>query len=204
MLLERDVYRCDSTRFKRCSARNLPLLFSRGVEKLFYFLASLQVLMGAYLIWHALQWARICAAQIELRPWLLCAESSRSVPRCKGVESGLERNLVSLTEFERQTMRFFQSSLLGSDPARSIIERVAKNSRVKAHVLDCRAAQQLQRESEQLRVAIEQLPPEFEVLAFADSDGRPGKSWLHHLIAPLGDVRIGAATTMRWFMSESQ
>jgi len=29
-----------------------------------------------------------------------------------------------------------------------------------------------------LRVAVEQLPREFEVLVFADSDGRPGKSWL--------------------------
>jgi cellulose synthase/poly-beta-1,6-N-acetylglucosamine synthase-like glycosyltransferase len=51
-----------------------------------------------------------------------------------------------------------------------------------------------------LRVAIEQLPPEFEVLVFTDSDGRPGKSWLHHLVAPLGDVRIGATTTMRWLI----
>jgi cellulose synthase/poly-beta-1,6-N-acetylglucosamine synthase-like glycosyltransferase len=49
-------------------------------------------------------------------------------------------------------------------------------------------------------VVVEQLPPEFEVLVFADSDGRPGKSWLHHLVAPLTDSRIGATTTMRWFI----
>jgi cellulose synthase/poly-beta-1,6-N-acetylglucosamine synthase-like glycosyltransferase len=51
-----------------------------------------------------------------------------------------------------------------------------------------------------LRVAVEQLPEEFEVLVFTDSDGRPGKGWLHHLVAPLNDSRIGATTTMRWFV----
>jgi len=35
---------------------------------------------------------------------------------------------------------------------------------------------------------------------FVDSDGRPGKSWLHHMVAPLGDSKIGATTTMRWFI----
>ena len=51
-----------------------------------------------------------------------------------------------------------------------------------------------------LRFAIEQLPPDFEFLAFADSDGRPGKSWLKRLVAPLADARIGATTTMRWLI----
>jgi cellulose synthase/poly-beta-1,6-N-acetylglucosamine synthase-like glycosyltransferase len=49
-------------------------------------------------------------------------------------------------------------------------------------------------------VAIEQLPSEFEVLVFADSDGRPGKFWLRRLVAPLNDKQVGAATTMRWLI----
>ena len=51
-----------------------------------------------------------------------------------------------------------------------------------------------------LRVAVEQLPEEFEVLVFADSDGRPGRFWLHRLVALLGNPAIGATTTMRWFI----
>jgi ceramide glucosyltransferase len=71
---------------------------------------------------------------------------------------------------------------------------------VKAHVVIAGPPNSCSEKVNNLRVAIEQLPPEFEVLAFADSDGRPGRSWLHHLVAPLGDVRIGATTTMRWFI----
>jgi len=169
------------------------------VEKLFYFLALLQVLMGAYLIWHALQWLGYVRRRLNSDPGFYAPKAAVLCP-CKGVEPGLERNLVSLTEFERQNYEIFFILASGSDPARSIIERVAKNSRVKAHVVVAGPPSNCSEKVNNLRFAIEQLPPEFEVLAFADSDGRPGKSWLHHLVAPLGDVRVGATTTMRWFI----
>jgi len=155
--------------------------------------------MGAYLIWHALQWLGYVRRRLNSDPGFYAPKAAVLCP-CKGVEPGLERNLVSLTEFERQNYEIFFILASGSDPARSIIERVAKNSRVKAHVVVAGPPSNCSEKVNNLRVAIEQLPPEFEVLAFADSDGRPGKSWLHHLVAPLGDVRIGAATTMRWFI----
>src|SRR5712664_646748 len=184
---------------KRCPARNLPLLFSRGVETIFYFLAILQIVMGAYLVWHALQWLGYVRRRLNTDPGFYAPKAAVLCP-CKGVEPGLERNLVSLTEFERQNYEIFFILASGSDPARSIIERVAKNSRVKAHVVVAGPPSNCSEKVNNLRFAIEQLPPEFEVLAFADSDGRPGKSLLHHLVAPLGDIRIGAATTMRWFI----
>jgi cellulose synthase/poly-beta-1,6-N-acetylglucosamine synthase-like glycosyltransferase len=53
-----------------------------------------------------------------------------------------------------------------------------------------------------LRAALAQLPPEFDVVVFADSDGRPGKQWLARLVAPLADASVGAATTMRWTMPD--
>jgi ceramide glucosyltransferase len=86
------------------------------------------------------------------------------------------------------------------DPAHSIAKRVASTSRVKAHVIIAGPPQNCSEKVNNLRFAVQQLPEEFEVLVFADSDGRPGKSWLHHLVAPLTDTRIGATTTMRWFI----
>ena len=169
------------------------------METIFYILAILQILMGAYLVWHALEWLGYVRRRLKTDPGFYAPKVAVLCP-CKGVEPGLERNLVSLTEFERQNYEIFFILASGSDAARSIIERVAKNSRVKAHVVVAGPPNGCSEKVHNLKVAIEQLPPEFEVLAFADSDGRPGRSWLHHLVAPLGDVRIGATTTMRWFI----
>jgi ceramide glucosyltransferase len=169
------------------------------VEILFYLLAFLQILLGVYLIWQALQWLRYVRRRLHSDPGFYTPRVAVLCP-CKGIEPGLERNLLSLTEFERQNYEIFFILASGSDPARSIVERVAKTSRVKAQVLLAGNPSNSGEKVNNLRVAVEQLPPEFEVLVFADSDGRPGKKWLHHLVAPLGDERTGATTTMRWLI----
>ncbi len=169
------------------------------METLFYSLAFLQILLGAYLIWQALQWLGYVRRRRHADPGFYSPRVAVLCP-CKGIEPGLERNLVALTEFVRQTYEIFIILASESDPARSIVERVAKSSRVKVHVVIAGSPSGCGEKVNNLRVAVEQLQPEFEVLVFADSDGRPGKSWLHHLVAPLGDVKIGATTTMRWLV----
>jgi len=169
------------------------------VETLFYLLAFLQVLLGVYLIGQGLQWLDYLRRRLRMDPGFYAPRVAVLCP-CKGMEPGLERNLLSLTEFDRQNYEIFFILASGSDPARSMVERIAANSRVKAHVIIAGIPSNSGEKVNNLRVAVEQLPPEFEVLVFTDSDGRPGKSWLHRLVAPLGDVRIGATTTMRWLM----
>jgi ceramide glucosyltransferase len=169
------------------------------VETLFYILAFLQILLGAYLIWQGLQWLGYVRRRLHTDPGFYAPRVAVLCP-CKGIEPGLERNLVSLTEFDRQNYEIFFILASGSDPARSIVERIAASSRVKARVIIAGSPSNSGEKVNNLRVAVEQLPPEFEVLVFADSDGRPGKTWLHHLVAPLGDAGIGATTTMRWLI----
>jgi len=169
------------------------------VETLFYLLAFLQILLGVYLIGQGLQWLDYLRRRLRMDPGFYAPRVAVLCP-CKGMEPGLERNLLSLTEFDRQNYEIFFILASGSDPARSMVERIAANSRVKAQVIIAGIPSNSGEKVNNLRVAVEQLPPEFEVLVFTDSDGRPGKSWLHRLVAPLGDVRIGATTTMRWLM----
>lgn len=169
------------------------------METFFYILALIQILLGVYLIRQVLQWLGYVRRRLHMDPGFYAPRVALLCP-CKGMEPGLERNLVSLTEFERQNYEIFFILASGSDPVRSVVERVAKNSRVKAHVVIAGNPSNCSEKVNNLRVAIEQLPEEFEVLVFTDSDGRPGKTWLHHLVAPLGDVQIGATTTMRWFI----
>jgi len=169
------------------------------VETLFYFLAFLQIFLGAYLIWQAVQWLGYVRRRLHTDSGFYAPRVAVLCP-CKGIEPGLERNLLSLTEFERQNYEIFFILASGSDAARGIVDRVAAGSKVKAHVIIAGSPSNSGEKVNSLRVAVEQLSPEFEVFAFADSDGRPGKNWLHNLVAPLGDVRIGATTTMRWLI----
>jgi cellulose synthase/poly-beta-1,6-N-acetylglucosamine synthase-like glycosyltransferase len=169
------------------------------VETAFYVLSVLQIAVGLYLLLQGLQWlyyarrrAMSDAGFYAPRTAVLCA--------CKGLEPGLERNLTSLTEFDHQNYEIFFVLASESDPAHSIVKRVAASSRAKAHVLIAGAPVDCGEKVNNLRFAIEQLPTDFEFLAFADSDGRPGKSWLKRLVAPLSDARIGATTTMRWLI----
>jgi len=162
-------------------------------------LAFLQILIGIYLIWQGIQWLGYVRRRLHMDPGFYAPRVAVLCP-CKGMEPGLERNLLALTEFERQNYEIFFILAAGSDAARSAVERIAASSKVKARVVIAGSPSNSGEKVNNLRVAVEQLPPEFEVLVFTDSDGRPGKSWLHHLVAPLGDVRIGATTTMRWLI----
>src|SRR4029077_3431546 len=68
------------------------------------------------------------------------------------------------------------------------------------HVVVAGAAQECGEKVNNLRAAIQQLREDFEIFVFADSDGRPGHSWLRRLTGPLMDSTIGATTTMRWLI----
>jgi len=166
---------------------------------LFDVLAIGQIAAGLFLFWQGIQWLIYVQRRLKTDPGFFAPRTAVLCP-CRGMEPGLERNLVSLCEFNHQNYEVFFVVASESDPAYSTIKRVAASSRVKAHVVIAGPPENSSEKVNNLRAAIEKLPPEFEVLVFADSDGRPGKSWLHHLVAPLADSRIGATTTMRWFI----
>jgi cellulose synthase/poly-beta-1,6-N-acetylglucosamine synthase-like glycosyltransferase len=170
------------------------------VENLFYFLAVVQIAVGTYLIWQGWQWLGYARRRMHTDPGFHAPRVAVLCP-CKGVEPGLERNLVALTEFNHQNYELFFILASESDPAAAIVKRVISSSRVKAHLVIAGPPQECGEKVNNLRVAVEQLPEEFEVLVFTDSDGRPGKAWLQRLTAPLGDERIGATTTMRWLIA---
>jgi cellulose synthase/poly-beta-1,6-N-acetylglucosamine synthase-like glycosyltransferase len=43
-----------------------------------------------------------------------------------------------------------------------------------------------------------------ETLVFADSDMRPARNWLADLVAPLGDLQVGATTGYRWYLPSTE
>jgi ceramide glucosyltransferase len=169
------------------------------VETLFEFLAILQIASGLFLLWQGIQWLAYVRRRLHTDPGFYAPRTAVLCP-CRGMEPGLERNLVSLCEFNHQNFEVFFILASENDPAYTLVKRVAASSRVKAHVVIAGKPTSSSEKVNNLRVCIEQLPPDFEVLVFVDSDGRPGKTSLHHMVAPLADSRIGATTTMRWFI----
>jgi len=169
------------------------------MEDLFDILALVQIAAGLYLLWQGIVWLTYVRRRLATDPGFYAPRTAVICP-CRGMEPGLERNLVSLCEFDHQNYEVFFVLASENDPAHSIVKRVASTSRVKANIVIAGKPENCSEKVNNLRVAVEQLPEEFEVLVFADSDGRPAKAWLHHLVAPLTDSRIGATTTMRWFV----
>lgn len=169
------------------------------METLFEFLAILQIAAGLFLLWQGIQWLAYVRRCLHTDPGFYAPRTAVLCP-CRGMEPGLERNLVSLCEFTHQNFEVFFILASENDPAYSLVKRVAASSRVKAHIVIAGKPTSSSEKVNNLRVGVEQLPPDFEALVFVDSDGRPGKTWLHHIVAPLADSRIGATTTMRWFI----
>jgi len=169
------------------------------VESLFEILAILQIAAGLFLLWQGILWLAYVRSRLRTDPGFYAPRTAVLCP-CRGMEPGLERNLVSLCEFSHQNFEVFFILASENDSAYSLVKRVAASSRVKANVVITGKPTTSSEKVNNLLVCIEQLPPDFEVLVFTDSDGRPGKTWLHHIVAPLADSRIGATTTMRWFI----
>ena len=169
------------------------------METLFYYLAVLQIAVGVYLVWQGLRWVEYVRRRMQGDPGFNAPRAALLCP-CKGLEPGLERNLVALTEFDYRNYEIFFILASASDSAYTTVKRVAEHSKPPAHVIIADKPEECGEKVHNLRVAIEQLPAEFEVLVFADSDGRPDKFWLRRLVAPLHDKQVGAATTMRWLI----
>jgi cellulose synthase/poly-beta-1,6-N-acetylglucosamine synthase-like glycosyltransferase len=169
------------------------------VETLFYYLAIVQIGVGLYLVWDGLRWLGYARRRLRGDPGFHTPRAAVLCP-CKGMEPGLERNLAALTEFEYRNYEVFFILASASDSAYSALKRIAAQSKVPAHVVIAEKPECCSEKVNNLRVAIQQLGEDFEVLVFADSDGRPGKSWLRRMVAPLSDAHIGATTTMRWFI----
>jgi cellulose synthase/poly-beta-1,6-N-acetylglucosamine synthase-like glycosyltransferase len=166
---------------------------------IFYFLAISQSLLGLYLIGQGLQWLGYTRRRLHTDPGFYSPKTAVLCP-CKGMEPALERNLVALTEFDYQNYEIFFLIASSTDPAYNVVKRVISSSRAKAHLVLTEKPDGCGEKVNNLRMGIAQLGEGFDVLVFVDSDGRPGKNWLHHMVAPLSDSRIGATSTMRWLI----
>jgi cellulose synthase/poly-beta-1,6-N-acetylglucosamine synthase-like glycosyltransferase len=169
------------------------------MESIFYIFVGAELLLGLWSLIQGFQWLAIARRRARRHSGFFAPRVALLCP-CKGAEPGLEENLSSLTGQDYPNFEVFFVLARADDSAGSILKRVATASPVLSHTLIAGQPKACGEKVNNLRFAVDQLEPVFEVFVFADSDGRPGRQWLTHLVAPLNDPRLGAATTFRWWL----
>jgi cellulose synthase/poly-beta-1,6-N-acetylglucosamine synthase-like glycosyltransferase len=169
---------------------------------LFYVLIVEQILQSFYNLWDGLRWFHLAQRRAG-------SHSGFYAPRValfcslKGTEPGLELNLSALAAFDYSDYEIFFTMAGAEDPARKIVERLAASSKRKIHTVIAGRPDGCGEKVNNLRAAVEQAGANFDVFVFADSDGRPGRSWLARMVAPLADANLGAVTTFRWLFRQT-
>ena len=169
---------------------------------LFYLLVLEQILQGLYNLWDGLSWLRLAQRRAGTHSGFYAPRVALFCP-VKGTEPGLEQNIAALVSFDYPEYEIFFTMASADDPARKIIERVAAGSKHKSHVVIAGRPNECGEKVNNLRAAVAKAAEGFDVYVFADSDGRPGRSWLSKLVAPLADSNLGAVTTFRWFFPQT-
>ncbi len=168
---------------------------------LFYLLVVEQVLQGLHNLWDGLRWLHMAQRRIGSHAGFYAPRVALICP-VKGVEPGLEQNLAALTSFDYPDYDIFFALASGEDPARKVLDKLAASSKHRVHIVIAGRPEGCGEKVNNLRAAVQQAKEGYDVFVFADSDGRPGRSWLAHLVAPLADANLGAVTTFRWFFRQ--
>ena len=118
----------------------------------------------------------------------------------RGLEPGLLDNLRPLVSqnYPRYEVLFVFDD--ARDPAIKIVDELSGT--VRSRIVIAGPATDSGQKVHNLRVAVNEVDPQSEVLVFVDTDARPATDWLRKLIAPLADETIGASTGYRWFVPE--
>ena len=111
----------------------------------------------------------------------------------KGDDEGLRKNLAALASLDYPDYELIVAANQAADIPPGVLP-----PRVKV-VLSHRDGSATSEKIQNLLAAIQAVRKTSAVLAFADSDGRPGPRWLQALVGPLSEEGVGASTGYRWF-----
>lgn len=120
----------------------------------------------------------------------------------RGLEPGLSDNLRTLVtqDYPQYEVLFVLDA--ADDPAIKIVDELRKTATVPTRTIFAGQAIDSGQKVHNLRVAVNEIDAQSEVLVFVDTDARPTKNWLRQLVAPLADETLGASTGYRWFIPE--
>jgi ceramide glucosyltransferase len=164
----------------------------------FYILVLQQIVQGLVSLLDGWQWLLMARKRLLTHSGFYAPRVAVFCP-CKGSETGLETNLAAIANFDYANYEIYFVVASALDPARLIIEKVTAAGKRPAHVVVAGSPKSCGEKVNNLRAAVKEAGEAFDVFVFVDSDARLGRSWLAHLVAPLADAKLGAATTYRWY-----
>lgn len=119
----------------------------------------------------------------------------------RGVDPGLEENLEAYFRLDYPDLQILLVTEHPGDPCVPVLERTRDRfPHPLSRVMFAGPARGRSQKVHNLLRAREGLRAGDEVVAFGDSDIRPHSGWLRHLVAPLRDRAVGAATGFRWYV----
>ncbi|MEE8586581.1 MAG: glycosyltransferase [Acidobacteriota bacterium] len=122
---------------------------------------------------------------------------------CRGLDPGFRDNLRAF--FEQDYPEFHLILITGDpdDPCAQPLQELRQDfPAVSSQLLFAGAAAGRSQKVHNLLCALTALRPRDKVLAFGDSDIRPGSHWLRHLVGTLQDSNAGMATGFRWYVPQ--
>lgn len=171
------------------------------MQNVFLVLVAAELLVGLWSFWTGFQWLAMARRHLVRHPGFFTPRVALICP-CKGFERGLDENLVALCSQDYPNYEVFFVMARSDDPAYDIARRVGVACTVPSRILIAGKPEGCGEKVNNLRFAVEHVDPTFHAFVFADSDGRPGRQWLSHLVAPLADTGVAAATSFRWWLPD--
>jgi cellulose synthase/poly-beta-1,6-N-acetylglucosamine synthase-like glycosyltransferase len=166
-----------------------------------YLLGGLNLGTGIYSLWSTIGYYRYAKRSRHDVPGSNYRPSVALLVPCCGEEEGLEENLRSLIrqDYEPLDVIFIVES--DSDSAVPIIRRVLETEARSGELVFAGSADRRGQKVHNLAAGLERTG-DVEVLAFADSDGRPDRGWLGHLVSALQRPGVGVASSYRFYLPE--
>jgi len=170
----------------------------------FYFLAAISIWLGLVSLRGGVRFARYLKNELaksypEFRPFVTVM-----VP-CRGIDDALAENVLAILAQDYPLFEVIFVSDSAADQALTIVKEAClsldQQTGPASRIVIAGPSTDMGQKVHNLRAAVAEADAQSEVFAFVDTDARPPRTWLRHLVAPLRDPEIGAATGYRWFVA---
>ncbi len=122
---------------------------------------------------------------------------------CKGLDLDWESNVGALFQQKYPVYEIVFVVQSTADPAYpALLKLIRQYPEISAKIVVAGLAQTCVQKAHNLIVAVDEIAPDTEVLAFVDSDARPHSGWLIRLTHRLRKRGVGAVTGYRCFIPE--